>query len=199
MTYDAIMDGLYANDGTGVVPTVLNVPAGVTYKVNPSQTNLMGLVGGIAKFSYTFTADSTATPGEYSLLFTLSAPGGGPNAFKQFRGEVSAVLDIGAGGSGGSSGSPGSSSASLSLVSSFKVGQDWTLKVSSNMPNTPFTLCGTHDTQVATCAPNFGTTDRNGSWTLLGTFTKSDLGSWSEWVEFPSTGAKTGYKTFTVQ
>lgn len=79
---------------------------------------------------------------------------------------------------------------------SYPIGTAWTLKLTSNMPNTSFTICDINNGNQS-CTPNWGTTDANGSWTSSGSFAPDTAGSWTEWVNFPN-GQSSPIIVFTV-
>lgn len=86
--------------------------------------------------------------------------------------------------------------ANLSISSGFHVGNSWTMWLYTSIPNTWFTICAIHPDGHQSCTSNFGQTDGNGNWTMTGTFTQDVLGSWQEWMVFPTVTSNHIY--FTV-
>lgn len=95
-------------------------------------------------------------------------------------------------------------SASLTINNTtggnYTVGDAWTLRLTSNIPNTTFSMCGTHipGVQIVTCTPNWGTTDANGNWTSSSNFKTEDIGIWNEYIKFPTKNVSTNVLSFTV-
>jgi len=94
-----------------------------------------------------------------------------------------------------------SASLSISVIgatgSSFAVGQGWTLTLASTLKNANFSICAINNKGVQSCTP-WGTTVGDGSWTGTGTFDETTVGSWTEWVTFPSQSVTSNQIAFTV-
>jgi hypothetical protein len=86
---------------------------------------------------------------------------------------------------------------------SFAVGQGWTLRSTSTFPNAALALCAIHPNGVQDCTPagnlfpGDGSMDTLGNWSGSGAFSNADVGTWSEWAQFPS-GFTSNHITFTV-
>ncbi|MGC9968111.1 MAG: PA14 domain-containing protein, partial [Minisyncoccia bacterium] len=78
----------------------------------------------------------------------------------------------------------------------YSVGTPWTLTLTTNIPNSTFTMCGTQNGGPS-CTPNWGVTDGNGNWTQSQNFATSTVGDWIEWIQFPD-GTQSNQITFTV-
>ena len=100
-------------------------------------------------------------------------------------------------------------SLNLSIVDgAFRVGNNWTLTLLSNLPNKNVWICGSKNSGPQTCTPgpllpNPGpaTTNSSGRWSTSGTFSTSDVGSWKEWARVYITSTRfveSNQITFTV-
>ncbi len=81
--------------------------------------------------------------------------------------------------------------ANLYISSGFHVGNQWTLSLYTSIPNTWFTICAIFPGGGQSCTPNWGYTDAYGNWTSTGWFSAGDVGSWQEWVVFPTATSNT--------
>jgi len=85
---------------------------------------------------------------------------------------------------------------------SFRVGDSWTLKITSNLPNKEVTICAKPPSPTGdSCTPavNLGFseyTDSNGNWTANGTFGSDVVGTWKEYAKVGTTNSN--YIDFTV-
>jgi len=77
------------------------------------------------------------------------------------------------------------------------VGAKWTLRLGGFDPNVPLVLCAQWNESPGSCSSGFGNTDKNGNWTLAGTFDDSVAGIWTEWAQSPS-GAISNRISFMV-
>jgi hypothetical protein len=78
----------------------------------------------------------------------------------------------------------------------FQPGDSWTITISGAAPSTPVTAYGVHP-DGSTGTNTMGSTDTTGKFTLSGTFSSSDLGTWDEtWYVG---GASVGEFKFVVQ
>ena len=100
----------------------------------------------------------------------------------------------------------GSSPSATALLSingssggSFSVGQPWILDLSTSpaVADTPFTICAVVNGGQQSCTPDWGTTDASGNWFQSENFGTSTVGSWNEWVQFPS-GLTSNHVAFTI-
>ena len=72
---------------------------------------------------------------------------------------------------------------------SFRVGDSWTLRITSNLPNKEVTICTEPPSPTGySCTPavNLGFsryTDSNGNWTANGTFGSDSVGTWKEYAK----------------
>lgn len=82
--------------------------------------------------------------------------------------------------------------------SSLHTYDSWVLTVTSNIANTAFTLCAIVPGQGQSCTPNWGTTGSNGGLSVPGSIPPGNLGTWEEWIEFPTLGVSSNHITFTV-
>jgi len=81
--------------------------------------------------------------------------------------------------------------------SSLHYNDSWSLTLSTNIPNTTFTLCA-QTPQVYSCTPNWGQTDYYGNWYSSGSIPPGTAtGQWVEWVEIPGV-ITSSYAYFTV-
>ena len=88
-------------------------------------------------------------------------------------------------------------SISLSIsATSWAVGGNWTLYVSSNLLNQSLDLCGSHNGGSPGCIGGYISTDSGGNWSTPGTFGSGDVGSWQEWANF--IGYSSNQISFTV-
>ncbi|HPT28808.1 MAG TPA: IPT/TIG domain-containing protein, partial [Bryobacteraceae bacterium] len=86
--------------------------------------------------------------------------------------------------------------ANLTISSNFHVGDSWTLTLQTSIPNTWFTICAIFPDSSQSCTPNWAQTDAYGNWTSTGSFSEYDVGSWQEWIVFPT--ATSNSINFTV-
>jgi hypothetical protein len=94
--------------------------------------------------------------------------------------------------------SPPPPTATLSISgTSFKVGDNFYLSLTTNMPNTSFTFCWAVGLFSQTCTENYAQTDAYGNWPLSGSFLAGSEGTWQEWVVFPQVTSNHIY--FTVE
>jgi hypothetical protein len=81
---------------------------------------------------------------------------------------------------------------------SFKVGDSWTLRINSNIPNSVVQICATQNNTNLGCT-NYGNTNSSGAWSLSGTFYSSVIGSWVEYAKVGSTNSNNINFTVSTQ
>ena len=172
-----------ASSGGGLAITTVSLPAGTVGM--PYSTYLTGsAVGtwsigtGVLPAGLFLNAGGaiTGTPTQAgTLTFPLTLTVGNASVSKTFTLAVNATL-------------PPNGALSINGLTSgsFKVGDNWQLTV-SGPASTAFKFCAAQNSsQNLSCTTNFGTTDTNGNWSISGSFQPADVGSWTEYVVFPS-------------
>jgi len=84
---------------------------------------------------------------------------------------------------------------------SFRVGDSWTLRISSNILNSSVQICATQDKinfqdKINLGCTGYGNTNESGSWSKSGTFDSSVIGNWTEYAIVGNTNSN--YINFTV-